>query len=107
VIHEHSRGIPRTISVMCDHALVSGFALGRQPVDREILLEVSRDFHLHGNGNAGAQYGQLASKSWNGSYDSQAVQTTPVNESPPVDGPQPGAQVTPLARFRLFGGRRR
>ena len=36
LIHEHSRGIPRTISVMCDNALVSGMALGRQPVDREI-----------------------------------------------------------------------
>ena len=46
LIHEHSRGIPRTISVMCDNALVSGFALGRQPVDREILLEVARDFDL-------------------------------------------------------------
>jgi general secretion pathway protein A len=47
LIHEHSRGIPRTISVMCDNALVSGFALNRQPVDRELVLEVARDFHLH------------------------------------------------------------
>jgi len=46
VIHEHSFGIPRTISVMCDNALVTGFALGRQPVDREIVLEVGRDFDL-------------------------------------------------------------
>jgi general secretion pathway protein A len=47
LIHEHSRGIPRTISVMCDNALVSGFALNRQPVDREVVLEVARDFQLH------------------------------------------------------------
>jgi len=46
LIHEHSRGIPRTISVMCDNALVSGFALNRQPVDREVILEVARDFQL-------------------------------------------------------------
>ena len=46
LIHERSRGIPRTISVICDNALLSGFALGRQPVDREIVLEVSRDFDL-------------------------------------------------------------
>jgi general secretion pathway protein A len=46
LIHEHSRGIPRTINVMCDNALVSGMALGRQPVDRAIVLEVSRDFDL-------------------------------------------------------------
>lgn len=46
LIHEHSRGIPRTISVMCDNALLSGMALGRQPVDREIVMEVCRDFDL-------------------------------------------------------------
>jgi type II secretory pathway predicted ATPase ExeA len=45
-IHESSGGIARTISVMCDNALISGFALGRQPVDREIVLDVCRDFDL-------------------------------------------------------------
>ena len=44
LIYERSRGIPRTISVMCDNALISGFALGRWPVDEDILLEVCRDF---------------------------------------------------------------
>ena len=52
LIHERSRGIPRTISVICDNALVSGMALGRQPVDRAIVLEVCRDFHLQ-NGDGG------------------------------------------------------
>lgn len=46
LIHECSRGIPRTINVMCDNALVTGFALNRQPVDREMVLEVARDFAL-------------------------------------------------------------
>lgn len=46
LIHEHSGGIPRTISVICDNALVSGMALGRQPVDRAVVLEVIRDFDL-------------------------------------------------------------
>jgi hypothetical protein len=31
---------------MCDNALVTGLALNRQPVDREMVLEVSRDFVL-------------------------------------------------------------
>ena len=108
LIHEHSRGIPRTISVMCDNALVSGLALGRQPVDREILLEVSRDFDLHGNGRGeSAQYGQPGRKGWNGSYDSLAIAPEPMLESQPVEESQPSAHVTPLARFKLFGGRRR
>jgi general secretion pathway protein A len=50
LIHEHSRGIPRTISVICDNALVTGMALHRRPVDREIVLEVCRDFWLSSDG---------------------------------------------------------
>jgi len=46
LIHEFSRGIPRVINVMCDNALISGFALKRQPVDRDIVAEVCRDFDL-------------------------------------------------------------
>jgi general secretion pathway protein A len=46
LIHENARGIPRTISVICDNSLITGFALNRQPVGRDIVLEVSRDFHL-------------------------------------------------------------
>jgi len=46
MIHEFSRGIPRIISVVCDNALVNGMALDRCPVNREIVAEVCRDFHL-------------------------------------------------------------
>lgn len=48
LIYERSGGIPRTISVLCDNALVSGFALDRRPVGRDIVLEVCRDFDLEG-----------------------------------------------------------
>ena len=45
-IHEHSQGIPRTISVICDNALVNGFATDVKPIGRTIVSEVCRDFHL-------------------------------------------------------------
>jgi type II secretory pathway predicted ATPase ExeA len=45
-IHEHSHGIPRLTSVICDNALVSGFASDVKPVGRELVLEVCRDFEL-------------------------------------------------------------
>jgi general secretion pathway protein A len=48
LIHDRSRGIPRTISVLCDNALLTGFGLGRQPVDSEIVLDVVHDFDLGG-----------------------------------------------------------
>lgn len=42
-IHARSGGIPRTISVICDNALIAGFADGRRPVDRPVVLEVCRE----------------------------------------------------------------
>lgn len=46
LIHEASSGIARTISVICDNALISGFAVGHRPVGRDVLLEVCRDLDL-------------------------------------------------------------
>ena len=47
-IYEHSRGIPRTVNVICDNALLTGFALDRRMVDADIVMEVCRDFDLNG-----------------------------------------------------------
>ena len=41
LIHEVARGIPRTINVICDNALINAFALNRQPVDRDMVLDLS------------------------------------------------------------------
>jgi len=46
VIYQHSRGIPRLISVICDNALITGFAADVRPVSREIVEGVCRDFDL-------------------------------------------------------------
>jgi general secretion pathway protein A len=45
-VHEYSRGIPRTMSVICDNALVNGFAAEIKPVTRSVILEVCRDFEI-------------------------------------------------------------
>jgi type II secretory pathway predicted ATPase ExeA len=44
MVHERSKGIARTVNVICDNALLSAFAIGRQPVDRELIAEVCKDF---------------------------------------------------------------
>ena len=46
LIHEYSKGIPRVISVICDNALTTGFALGKQPIDQQIVREVGADLRL-------------------------------------------------------------
>lgn len=54
LIHEQSRGIPRTISVICDNALLTGFATGQRPVNSSTIREVCRDFDLNGSDAAAA-----------------------------------------------------
>ena len=44
LIHERSRGIPRTISVIADNALLGGYAAGQRPVGAELVAEICRDF---------------------------------------------------------------
>lgn len=46
LIHQRSGGVPRTISVICDNALVGGFAGGIRPVGPDLIDEVCRDFHI-------------------------------------------------------------
>ena len=47
-IFERSKGLPRTINVICDNALVTAFALSRIPVGVDIVNDVCRDFELPG-----------------------------------------------------------
>lgn len=46
LIHEIARGIPRTISVLCDNALVCAMAQDRKPVDQLMVLEVAKDLNF-------------------------------------------------------------
>jgi general secretion pathway protein A len=45
-IYEYSGGIPRTISVVCDNALLTGYAEDRRQVDADLIEAVCRDFDL-------------------------------------------------------------
>ena len=45
-IHQHSNGIPRVISVICDNALVNGFAADQKPVGANTVHEVCKSLSL-------------------------------------------------------------
>jgi general secretion pathway protein A len=47
LIHKYSRGVPRTISVICDNALVSGFAADERPIGGGTIHEVCRDLDMN------------------------------------------------------------
>jgi general secretion pathway protein A len=88
LIHQYSGGIPRTVSVLCDNALVSGMALGRKPVDRSIIVEVGRDFCL-------APPARLSE-----SPQVAAADVPPAGGGDPVETVQPRGRFTWLRRSR-------
>ena len=45
-IHSYSGGIPRIVNVLCDNALLTGYALGRKEIDTGIIREVAEDLSI-------------------------------------------------------------
>ncbi len=79
LIHQASRGVPRVICVLCDNALIGGFALGERPVARGRVAEASRDLRL--NVTAPSVDGQSKLRAA-GAAEAQAV---PVSSPPPEE----------------------
>ncbi len=46
-LHRYSRGIPRVINMLCEHALISAFVDQKRPVAAATIDEVAREFDLH------------------------------------------------------------
>ena len=51
-IHTYSGGIPRIMNVLCDNALLTGYALGRKEIDPGIIREVAEDLSITTNPEA-------------------------------------------------------
>lgn len=47
-IAEEAKGIPRTLNILCDNALITGFGYKKIPVDIEVVKEVLADFMKKG-----------------------------------------------------------
>ena len=45
-IYSYSGGIPRIVNVLCDNALLTGYALGRNEIDPGIIREVAENLNL-------------------------------------------------------------
>lgn len=57
-IYEGSRGVARTINVICDNALIGAFAAQVKPVTRAMIADVCQDFDLKGSAS-GSSHGEL------------------------------------------------
>jgi type II secretory pathway predicted ATPase ExeA len=51
-IYSYSSGIPRIVNVLCDNALLTGYALGRKEIDIGIVREVAEDLSITTNPEA-------------------------------------------------------
>jgi general secretion pathway protein A len=100
-IHEYSRGIPRTINVICDNALLSGFALGRQPVDRQIVMDVIRDFDLRRDETGD----QRTAEATAAASVPEPSETSSDSGDPETSSRPPFTQTGRPRRFAFFGAR--
>ncbi len=101
LIHEYAQGIPRVISVICDNSLASAFALGRQPVDQNVVREVGADFRLVRPDRV--TEGRTDVPSDASGDDDREFEGRPPGRDDDDEG-QPDAPAD--GRFRLLGGRR-
>ena len=81
-IYEASHGIPRTIGVVCENALLAGFAAQKKPIDGAIVLEVCKDLDLPSNGRPPR-----------GSGGARSAPPAPAAPSRPASAPASGPQA--------------
>jgi type II secretory pathway predicted ATPase ExeA len=102
-IHAASAGIPRVINVICDNALIGGFASQTRPVSRAIVEDVCRDFDLHGTQNADVK--SPVSTPATEPSSSLGGDSSPTTTPPKTEQPQGGRLfnlLTPKRRFSFF-----
>ena len=107
MIHGRSRGIPRTISVICDNALLSGFAAGRRSVDSELVGEVCRDFDLAQAASSADGDVRLAPTMADVEAESEPSPGTENMVAEPQNEPALPEEIDALRPLRLFGFARR
>jgi len=45
-IYSFSQGYPRLINIICDHALLTGYASGIKPIDAKVVTECEKELHI-------------------------------------------------------------
>jgi general secretion pathway protein A len=106
-IHERSAGVPRTISVISDNALLAGFAAGVKPVTKAMVGDVCRDLDLPEPGHdwaapAGRVNGHASVHPGPASFQSLRARV-----SLPREGEDTGTQGKPGSMFGIVTRKRR
>jgi general secretion pathway protein A len=83
-VHERARGIPRTINVICENALLTAFAMGEPLIRSELVGQVSRDFDLDTGGAPRSQGATPSSEPGDVAASSEAGELPPEAASTPA-----------------------
>lgn len=63
LIYRYSQGYPRVINIICDNALISGFAKAKPSIDHKVIRECAKDISLNAANKANKEYRTSASVS--------------------------------------------
>jgi type II secretory pathway predicted ATPase ExeA len=98
LIHRHARGLPRTLNVICDNALVAGFAADERPVGARTVEAVCRELNLRIPLLAEEAGEQPSSRA-----DAAATRSEGGRARPRVDAEPDPAPPPTSVRFKAFG----
>jgi type II secretory pathway predicted ATPase ExeA len=96
-IHTASTGVPRTINVICDNALIGGFAAQTKPILRGMIEEICRDFDI--------RRGQPQAAPEPAPHVTEPLQAPAASAEPPA--PASDAEIERPPVFATFGRKRR
>ena len=99
LIYTRSRGVPRMISVICDNAMVTGFAGGIRPIGPDIIEEVCSDFDLRAQG---VRPPATATGPQSSSAQNRAFAVRKPRESAPAPDRRQGQKVDDQPQVGLF-----
>jgi general secretion pathway protein A len=85
LVHNYSRGYPRLINIICDHALILGFSGGVEHIDQKILKECGEDLKI-AIGAAPAEQKKQPSAA-----GQKVEKPVPIVPPPPVENPNRAA----------------
>src|SRR5262245_4535577 len=98
-IHSYSSGIPRIVNVLCDNALLAGYALGRKEIDTGIIWEVAEDLGITTNAEARIRPIRQAINNTNGTGSVQASGPGPLEARSGIVRLEPKpAAVKPISK---------
>jgi type II secretory pathway predicted ATPase ExeA len=103
LIYERARGIPRTISVISDNALLGGFAAGRRPVNSQIVHDVCRDFDIRPPAESGPDGGLTGPSIGAATRMLNVARDRADDQAAPLKSDLFSGIVTKRKRFSFFG----